>query len=143
MVFNCLQEVNSIDHLAIGDQQNLITEARWQSLDQLLVLVLCYEGHHVGLNILLDLLGGIKGNLSLSGKLRQALDSELDRFLDMTTASEKRREVANNERIKDNTNQHPNEGKNDLSVREGRNIAIPYRSDRLSGPMQRPDVVNS
>ena len=86
VVLHRLQEVDPIDHLAVRDQEDLVTQARRQRLDQLLVLVLCDERHDIGLNILLDLLGGVEGDLGLSSELREALDAILDRLLDLAAA---------------------------------------------------------
>lgn len=86
MVLDSLQEVDPIDHLTVRDQEDLVAKARRQRLDQLLVLILRDERHHIRLDILLDLLGRVKGNLSLSSELREALDAVLDGLLDLAAA---------------------------------------------------------
>ena len=49
-------------------------------------------------------------------------------------------EISNDERVKDYSDQHPNEREDDLSVREGGDIAIAHGCDRLGCPVQCPYV---
>ena len=97
MIVNRLQEVDPVDHLAVRDQVDLVPQARRQRLDQLLVLILRDKCHHIGLNVLLDLLAGFERDLGLPGQFRQTLHPVLDRLLDLTAACEDRAEVTNDE----------------------------------------------
>ena len=143
MVLNRLQEVDPVDHLAVGDQEYLVAKARWQHLDQLLVLVLRDERHDIRLDVLLDLLGRVKGNLSLPSELRETLDAILDGLLDLAAACQNGRKVTDDEGVEGHANQHPNEGEYDLCVRKRWYVTVAHRRNCLSGPMQRPDVVHS
>ena len=102
---------------------------------------MCDESHDIRLNILFDLLGSFKWNLSFARQLRKALDTILDSLLDLTAACDDRREVTNDEGVKGNANQHPNERENYLSVREGWYVTISNGCNRLGGPVQRPYVM--
>ena len=69
MILNGFQEINSVYELSLGYQEDLISETRWQGLYELLVLVLRDECVHIALNVLLDLLRGVKGDLGLASQL--------------------------------------------------------------------------
>lgn len=60
VILHRLEEVDSVNQLTIGDEQDLVTEHRRQGLDQLRVFILGEQGHDVSLNELLDLLAGLK-----------------------------------------------------------------------------------
>ena len=61
--------------------------------------------------------------------------------MDLTAALDERCEVAYDEGIEGNADQHPYERENDLRVGEGRDVAVADSRNGLSGPVERPDVV--